>query len=525
MKNVHTPGRLVCLLSLAFCGCGTDRDSSLPSLVKPAWAAPPPAQVQRAPQAQASRAAATRPSPASSTRGSTRHASVLIRGVPHVRQRPDFCGEACVEMALRSQGHAVTQDDFFAIAGINPALGRGALAKELVRGLRRLGHDPGKVWFGVRIKRPGPDVAAQFDRLHADLLRGIPSIIGTYYDSRPNSTQHFRLVLGYDQATDEVIYHEPAEANGAHRRIKRKLFLALWPLSYKPTKKILIRIPLKPAAVSIPKKKSSGRHSAADYAQHVMQLRQTTFKKLRGNFKVRIQPPFVVVGDGWRGDLGKMSAFIKWVSGELKAKYFARDPERVLTVWLFKNRRSYLTNAIRLTGEHPGTPFGFYSSRHRALIMNIRTGGGTLSHEIVHPFMEANFPDCPPWLNEGMGSLYEAVSGDFNKRIWGGVNWRLPGLQQAIRSKSVPSFAALLAQNEHQFYMRDPGTNYSQSRYLVYYLQTHGLLRTYYHRFYKNRRSDPTGYKTLQKVLGTTDMAAFKHKWEAYVIKLKWPRR
>ena len=35
--------------------------------------------------------------------------------------------------------------------------------------------------------------------------------------------------------------------------------------------------------------------------------------------------------------------------------------------------------------------------------MNISTGGGTLVHEIVHPFIEANFPACPPWLNEGLG--------------------------------------------------------------------------------------------------------------------------
>ena len=39
--------------------------------------------------------------------------------------------------------------------------------------------------------------------------------------------------------------------------------------------------------------------------------------------------------------------------------------------------------------------------------MNIATGGGTLVHEIVHPFVEANFPGCPTWFNEGLGSLYE----------------------------------------------------------------------------------------------------------------------
>ena len=31
--------------------------------------------------------------------------SVLIKDVPHVRQKPDFCGEACVEMVLKTRGH------------------------------------------------------------------------------------------------------------------------------------------------------------------------------------------------------------------------------------------------------------------------------------------------------------------------------------------------------------------------------------------------------------------------------------
>ena len=39
--------------------------------------------------------------------------------------------------------------------------------------------------------------------------------------------------------------------------------------------------------------------------------------------------------------------------------------------------------------------------------MNIGPGPGTLSHELVHPYMEANFPNVPAWFNEGLASLYE----------------------------------------------------------------------------------------------------------------------
>jgi len=57
-----------------------------------------------------------------------------------------------------------------------------------------------------------------------------------------------------------------------------------------------------------------------------------------------------------------------------------------------KDAASYEKNTLLLFKEKPSTPYGYYSSTHKALIMNIATGGGTLVHEIVHPFVEANFP-------------------------------------------------------------------------------------------------------------------------------------
>jgi len=154
------------------------------------------------------------------------------------------------------------------------------------------------------------------------------------------------------------------------------------------------------------------------------------------------------------------------------------------------------------------------------LIMNIDTGGGTLVHEIVHPFMEANFPACPPWLNEGMGSLYEQC-GDADGHIHGFTNWRLPGLQRAIKSKSVSSFKELTAMDENAFYNEDKGVNYAQARYLCYYLQEKGLLVKFYREFHARQKEDPGGYQTLQKILTEADMDAFKTKWEKYVLGLR----
>jgi hypothetical protein len=258
--------------------------------------------------------------------------------------------------------------------------------------------------------------------------------------------------------------------------------------------------------------------SDADFARHVEQLK----KKLpSNNFTVIIQRPFVVIGDESPADVQEHSErTVKWAVDKLKQDYFAQDPKEILDIWLFKDAESYEKNALKLFGEKPTTPYGYYSSTHKALVMNISTGGGTLVHEIVHPFIEANFPGCPPWLNEGLGSLYEQ-SGEIDGHIHGYTNWRLPGLQAAIKARRVPSFKTLTALSENGFYNDDRGTNYSQARYLCYYLQQRGLLVKFYREFYAHRKEDPTGYQSLQKILRVRDMNAFKLKWEKFVLGLR----
>jgi hypothetical protein len=272
-------------------------------------------------------------------------------------------------------------------------------------------------------------------------------------------------------------------------------------------------------AVSEAKTKRRPRFSAADYARHVTQLR----KGLPRGFTVVIQRPFVVLGDEPPRLVQRRAIdTVKWAVDRLKDAYFRDDPLQIIDIWLLKDEGSYVETTQRLLGTRPHTPYGFYSQEHRVLVMNIATGGGTLVHEIVHPFVEANFPGCPPWFNEGLGSLYEQ-SDERQGRIVGLTNWRLAGLQRAIRAGKVPSFEWLTSRSERQFYELDPGTNYGQARYLLYYLQQRRLLRKYYRRFHRGRGRDPTGHKTLKRVLRIRDMKAFQRSWEAFVLGLRFP--
>jgi hypothetical protein len=270
--------------------------------------------------------------------------------------------------------------------------------------------------------------------------------------------------------------------------------------------------------LALPAVNTESNLAGADYDRHVEQLK----KKLpSADFTIVVQPPFVVIGDE-PADLVKEHSerTVKWAVDKLKQDYFSKDPKEILDIWLFKDAASYERNALSLFGDKPSTPYGYYSSRHKALVMNISTGGGTLVHEIVHPFIEANFPNCPPWLNEGLGSLYEQ-SGEVAGHIHGYPNWRLPGLQRAIKAGTVPAFKTLMAYDTRAFYNDDKGTNYAQARYLCYYLQQKDLLVRFYREFVAHQKTDQTGYETLQRILKARDMKQFKLKWESYVLGLQ----
>jgi len=260
----------------------------------------------------------------------------------------------------------------------------------------------------------------------------------------------------------------------------------------------------------------------ADYTQHANELHGRIRTKLRSNaFSVVIQKPFVVVGDEGQALVQQRADdTVKWAVDLLKQDFFTKDPNDILEIWLFKDDESYRKNTRLMFGDSPSTPYGYYSRAHKALIMNIGTGGGTLVHEIVHPFIEANFPACPSWLNEGLGSLFEQC-GSRDGHIHGYTNWRLPGLQQAIRENRVPKFKTLMETTSQEFYNDTSGVHYAQSRYLCYYLQQNGLLVKFYQQFVANQRDDPSGFKTLQNVLGVRDIDSFQEIWHKYVLTLR----
>ena len=446
------------------------------------------------------------------TRQADRPPAVLIAGVPHIRQEPDFCGEACVAMYLRKLGYDVDQRAVFDRAGLDPRLGRGVNTPELKRAVEAFGFRPGPVWSKIAAANAPAELAREQEAMFADLARGVPSIVCMHYDRSPGAPEHFRLVLGYDRATNEIIFHEPAQDQGAYKRMASARFLELWPLKYQRDDWTVIRFTLEPGHMDVTP--AGAGVTPAAHVQHVMK----TKAKIPDGYATRIAGPFFVIGDESPARVEHYAQTVDWAVGHLKRDFHMREPPDVIDVWLLGSSDSYVDNAVRLFGKRPSTPYGFFLPEHQALFMNIATGGGTLVHEVVHPFMAASFPAVPAWFNEGLASLYEAVREEHGQ-LWGLPNWRLDGLKRAIRARKLPSFAMMTSDSDTRFYASSTG--YAQARYLCLYLQEHGLLHRYYDEFSSRAAADPTGYKTLVRVLGNPDMTRFEKQWQAWALALE----
>lgn len=232
----------------------------------------------------------------------------------------------------------------------------------------------------------------------------------------------------------------------------------------------------------------------------------------------------VVAGDEAPAQVAQRAArTVAWAHRRLRERFFEKDPVAPVPVWLFRDADSYAWHVEKWLGRAPHTPYGFADAS--GLYMDIDTGGGTLIHEMVHPLMWANFPEAPPWYNEGLASLFEAAR-EKDGAIAGMLNWRLPALEAAIERRRFLPFDALLGMDSAVFYdPRVSGTNYAQARYLLYHLQEEGKLLDFHRAFRANVARDPSGEATLKRVLGVDDLRAFQRRWEQAVLAWEWTGR
>lgn len=214
-----------------------------------------------------------------------------------------------------------------------------------------------------------------------------------------------------------------------------------------------------------------------------------------------VEKVFVVVGDT-NGTALMESATAAYFNGR-----FDRRPEQAISVYLFSSSQRYEAYCR----EHLGAPclsiYGFYRPDLRRIVMNAGLGLGTLTHELVHPIIDSDFPQAPTWINEGIASLYEAPVIPRPGEIHGRKNWRYPRLMTALgnpEQRAQVTIPHLFSLSDAEFRGEEEDLNYALARYVCQWLDEQDKLWPFYRGWRDGFASDRSGEKAFVTATGMT---------------------
>jgi hypothetical protein len=231
---------------------------------------------------------------------------------------------------------------------------------------------------------------------------------------------------------------------------------------------------------------------------------------------------FILITPRGARSLSGTSAIARQVLGAYFNGRFEKRPSRAVSVYLFPDAKQYEAYCVRHWESGCVSPFGFYRPDERRIVMNVGPGIGTLTHELVHPIVETDFPQAPEWVNEGIASLFEALSMPSPGQIHGVKNWRHPRLARALGSpkeREKASLPALFGLNDSAFRDDDEALHYATARYLCQWLDQQGLLWGFYRHFREHHSEDPSGALSFRAITGRTPAEA-NADWVRWVKRL-----
>lgn len=238
--------------------------------------------------------------------------------------------------------------------------------------------------------------------------------------------------------------------------------------------------------------------------------------RLEPTFQVDIAGPFLIASEAPKFKTDQIVNYtILWLHEQMMRDFSRVKPTPMSkTIYLFLTTASYYDHTRRWFGKAPVGAAGF--ATENALMVDLATGTGTLVHELIHAYLHTDLPVIPPWIDEGLASLYEQ-SVEVNGEIRGLVNWRLPMLKKAIKEKQIIPLNELTALDKAGFSGNNIELHYAEARYLCYYLQELGVLRKFYRAYRDNYQTDPHGIRALLQVLGKSNLQQVQVGWLDFI--------
>ena len=215
-------------------------------------------------------------------------------------------------------------------------------------------------------------------------------------------------------------------------------------------------------------------------------------KKLAGpTFKVESIGPFIVADNRQlRSEQAlTVAQVLERYASFYETQFGLSRPDKFITIYLVASAWEMQKLASRLHGIRVSESSIGYSFPFDLSMVGIVSGteAGTLAHELFHLMVRSDFGDIPPWLEEGMASLYE-VSQERGNYIAGISNWRgrilaefwaeRPSVEQLVKM-DWRSFDG--TEGERDF--RRQAINHAAARYFMLYLQEKGKLVDVYKSF------------------------------------------
>ncbi|MBE2226006.1 MAG: hypothetical protein IAE93_01630 [Ignavibacteria bacterium] len=194
---------------------------------------------------------------------------------------------------------------------------------------------------------------------------------------------------------------------------------------------------------------------------------------------------------------------IRNASDAMTNNYVNKLPDVVTPVYLFEQYDKYKEFVMDNydIDEDDISPYGFYKISKNVIVVRYVTWKGSITHEITHRFIKADFPEAPSWFDEGFASLNEKATFR-NGNLIADFSWRIIPLRRAINENTYTGLKHLMQTNDNELYGKRTSYYYGQSRYLLMYLQENGLFEKYYRNFRDNFNKDNTGIKQLEAVTG-----------------------
>jgi len=253
------------------------------------------------------------------------------------------------------------------------------------------------------------------------------------------------------------------------------------------------------------------------------------------DYNVVINGHFIIVGNKSEPELDKTGKDLEKTLTLLLRQFKLEAPEYFTTVYLIPTAEKMVefasnTHEIKIPSSMWGYTFPYDSS----IVIRESGGMGTVGHEIIHTLFNYNFPEAPPWLNEGYSALFEEYLRKDDRLIgtYRNDHWRIKDEYLHKNPRKRPSIAELITMDWRSFdtpntegwHTKEMHTNHTTAKFFAMYLQNkQKKLEQVFHAF--RNKDFKTGSeeivikykKLLEETLGNTSIEKIEKDFQQWI--------